>query len=89
MKNGLRQGCTLAPSLFNVYLSAIITHWSARCLEVGVPVLYKLGRKLVGDCTVNSHLKTVKITDSECNVPLVVLLRELHQSLSIQHPRGV
>ena len=93
VKNGLRQGCTLAPSLFNVYLSAMITHWRARCLEVGVPVLYKLGRKLklVGDRTAKSCLKAVKITESLLADDAVYATTRgafEHQSLSIQRPSG-
>ena len=64
------------------------------CLEVGVPVLYKFGRKLDGDRTVISRLKAVKITESLFADDAAVYantrgaLRELHQSLSIQHPSG-
>ncbi len=47
VKNGVRQGCTLAPSLFNIYFSAMVACWRARCPEAGVTVRYKHGRKLV------------------------------------------
>ena len=62
---GLRQGCTLAPTLFNLYFSA---DWRARCMHVlrhrhpRVRVRYE---KLVGDRTAKSRLYLVRITESK------------------------
>ena len=44
VRNGLRQGCTLAR---NIYFSAMVANWCNECAEAGVSVLYKHGRKLV------------------------------------------
>ena len=49
IRNGLRQGCTLAPKLLNLYFSAVVTTWRCDCDEVGVDVLSHPRRKLVGD----------------------------------------
>ena len=65
VNNGLRQGYTLAPSLFNIYFSAVVAYWRARCPEAGVMVKYKLGRKLVGDRTAKSCLNEIKVTESQ------------------------
>ena len=51
VRNGLRQGCTLAPTLFNIYFSAMVANWHSEYAGAGVSVLYKHGRKLVGDRT--------------------------------------
>ena len=65
VRNGLRQGCTLAPTLFNIYFSAVVASWRSGCSEAGVDVLPRHGRKLVGDRTAKSRLCVVRVTESE------------------------
>ena len=65
VRNGLRQGCTLAPTLFNLFFSAVVSTWRTDCVEVGVNVLSHPGRKLVGDRTAKSRLAVVKVTESQ------------------------
>ena len=43
VRNGLRQGCTLAPTLFNIHFSAVVGSWWQSCPEAGVEVLYRHG----------------------------------------------
>ena len=65
--NGLRQGCTLAPTLFNLYFSTMVACWRARCSQAGVIVRYWAGRKLVGDSTAKSRsrLQEVRVTEAQ------------------------
>ena len=47
--NGLRQGCTMAPSLFNLYACAVAERWTERVKDlegVGIDILYKLDQHL-------------------------------------------
>ena len=49
--NGLRQGCTMAPTLFNIYFSGMVARWRVYSEVAGVTVLYSHRRRLVDDCT--------------------------------------
>ena len=49
VNNGLRQGCTIAPTLFNLYSCAVTERWLSRVGHVegvGTTVLYKLDQQL-------------------------------------------
>ena len=63
--NGLREGCTLALTLFNLYFSAMVACWRARCPKAGVTVRHRIGRKLVGDRTAKSRLQEIRMTESQ------------------------
>ena len=52
--NLLRQGCTLAPTLFTLYFSVVVDAWRSQCPEAGVNIRYKIGHRLVGDRTAKS-----------------------------------
>ena len=71
--NGLRQGCTLAPTLFNLYFSAVMACWRARCPQAGVTVRYRIMRKLVGDRTAKSRLLEINMTKSQFADDVAVL----------------
>ena len=55
VRNGLRQGCTMAPVLFNLYFAVMVACWRGCCPKV--TVRYKIGRKLVGDRTAKAKLE--------------------------------
>eukprot|EP00117_Sycon_ciliatum_P040682 scpid34913/ scgid5748/ RNA-directed DNA polymerase from mobile element jockey; Reverse transcriptase len=65
VNNGLRQGCTLAPVLFNLYFSAVVGYWRSMCPDAGVELHYRVGRKLVGDRTAKSRLQRDVVTESQ------------------------
>ena len=66
VNNGLRQGCCMAPALFNLYSCLVIECWTARVErtpEVGVYLRYKHDRKLFRRYTRNAE--ELKLTECQ------------------------
>ena len=84
VQNGLRQRCTLAPTLFNIYISTAVTNWKNRHREAGIDVLYKHGRKLVSDRTAKSRLNVVRVTETQFadDAALYATSREAFESVA-------
>ncbi len=49
--NGLRQGCTMAPTLFSLFYNLVIEVWRNMCVEDGVTILYSMDGHLIGSRT--------------------------------------
>ena len=72
VRNGLRQGCTMAPTHFNIYFNAMVARLRNHSVGAGVTVLFKHGRRLVGDRTAKSRLERVKVSESQFADDLVL-----------------
>ncbi len=59
--NGLRQGYSIAPTLFNLYFNAVIMCWRDHCPSLGVDILYKCCGKFIGERT--WRLSVDKVTE--------------------------
>jgi len=62
VRNGLSQGYTMAPTLFNMYFNTMVARWRDLSESAGVTVLYKYGRRLVRDRT---KLERMQVTESQ------------------------
>ena len=57
VRNGVRQECTIAPVLLNLYFCAVFEDWRQQCSLAGVCFQYSHGRRSVGDRTAKSRLE--------------------------------
>ena len=64
IRNGLRQGCTMAPVLFNLYFVVMVACWRGHCPKAGITVRYRIGMRLVWGRTAKVRLEGTKITES-------------------------
>ena len=65
VRNGVRQGCTMALVLFNLYVCAMVDDWRRQYPWAEVTFCYRYGRKLVRYCTPKAHLLRSCITESK------------------------
>ena len=65
VRNRVRQECTIAPVLFNLYFCAMVADWRKQCPQADVTFCYCHGRKLVGDHTPKSQLLISCVMESK------------------------
>ena len=55
----------MAPVLFSLHFGVVVDHWRSKCSTAGVEFRHKLGNKLVGAKTEESHILIDVITESQ------------------------
>jgi hypothetical protein len=65
VENGLRQGCTMAPTVFTLYFEAVMEDWRERCgTDLGVKLLFKMDGRMVKNAR-TTRGQVIEITDFE------------------------
>ena len=59
LEHGLHQGCTVAPTLFNLHFNLVTESWRQCCHTFRVDALYNCGGQLVGERTRRHTIMTV------------------------------
>ena len=89
MNSGLRQGCALAPTLFNLYACVVAEKWLDKVSEiegVGAQILYKLDHQLFRRYTRGASQKRITEGQFADDVALLTVTREVaERAISLYH----
>ena len=61
--NGLRRGCTMTPTLFNLYFNLVIETWCSQCEDDGVSILLNMNCQLISSRCCISMWHELKFAD--------------------------
>ena len=88
VNNGLRQGCSMALTLFNLYTCVVGERWLSRVAEMedaGSYLRYKFDQELFRRCTRNASADTIKECQFADDVVLLDTTREEAEATTIAY----